>query len=174
MYSPTPGPLLYSAVPQDRLGPGEFSSLQAVTYDQLGGRSAATYFRTPTDRVVTMGPMLDTPVITWAGSPPSVRPRAQLASQPPYARVATITYYQATGTVSVAVTSAYLGGTPATWDIQVPDLSSVDGWNDAWGLGAGPVNWRVAAEGGSIRGLGDILHDGDSAMSAYTDGAVAN
>ncbi len=175
MYSPTPGPLVYPAVPQDRLGPGEFSSLQAVTFDQLGVRSSTSYFRAPTDRVVTMGPMLNTPVVTWTGSPSSLRPRTQLASQPQYARTASVAYYQATSKVSVSTTSGYLGGTPPTWDIEVPDLSSVDGWNDAWGLGAGPVNsWRVAAGGGSLRSLGDALRDGDVAMSAYIDGSAGN
>ena len=171
MFGPAPRPLLYPAVPLDRLGPGEFSSLEADTRDQAGGRSARTYFRAPGDRVIAVGPSLNAPVVTWPDLPPGMHPRLQLQSQPEYARVASITYYQGFDYVHVAMTSAYLGGTPATWDIVVPDLSAADGWNDAWGLGAVPaINWTVAAEGGTDLSLGDTAQDGDVVMGAYLDG----
>lgn len=172
MYSTTPGPQLYPSVPLDRLEAGELSSLQAFTSEQPGGRAAAAYFRAPADRVVTLGPGLSTPLVTWPDAPASLRPRLQLPSQPEYGRQARVTYTQGLDAVSVAVTSSYLGGTPPTWDIQVPDLSSVEGWNDAWGFAsASGVLWLVTAAGGPDRYLGDVVRDGDVFRSADFNGS---
>jgi hypothetical protein len=168
--SNTVGPSLYAAVPQDRLGPGEFTSVGADVGNNLDrtSRAARVYFRAPVDKVVALGPELSTPVVTWQNPQ---RPRLQLTSQPEYARMVSITYQQNYELVSVAMTAAWLGGTPATWDLAVPDLSTVDGWNSAWGLGELPaISWRVIAEGGYDRGLGDTLHDGDTSAHATVDG----
>ena len=173
-YGTTPGPLLYSAVPQERLAPGELSSLQAFTSEQPGGRSATNYFSAPADRVVTMGPVLSTPVVTWPNTAPNQGPRLQLPSQPEYGRWVYVAYSQGLVAASVAVTSSYLGGTPATWDIEVPDLSSVDGWNAAWGFASSSnILWNVTAAGGPDRYLGDVVHDGDAFRSADFGGSNA-
>ena len=171
MYGTAPGPQLYSAVPEDQLRPGELSSLQAFADGQTGVRSATEYFRAPTDRVVTLGPVLSTPVLTWPGAPAILRPRLQLPSQTEYGRMAYATYNQGALAVRVFVTSSWLGGTPATWDIQVPDLSSVEGWNDAWGFTSSNVLWYATAEGGVDRSLGDVVNDGDVFRTADFNGS---
>jgi hypothetical protein len=51
-----------------------------------------------------------------------------------YDNVVRISYIQDHHFASVEVTSGYLGGTPATWELEMPDFSGVDGWDNSWGL----------------------------------------
>ena len=89
--------------------------------------------------------------------------------------MATVGYEQNFDYITLAVTAAYLGGTPATWVIEFPDLTSVEGWDPAWGLSESPaIVWTVAAEGGVDRSLGDVIHDGDVAMSASVRGGAGS
>src|SRR5262249_5792019 len=47
-------------------------------------------------------------------------------------------------TVSVTVTEGFFNGNPSAWDVTIPDLSGVDGWQNAWGLQTGsPIDWVV-------------------------------
>ena len=98
---------------------------------------------------------------------PYLRPRVQLASQVSYGRVASARFYQVGLAVTVTVSAGYLGATPATWDIELPDFSSVDGWSAAWGLDPGRnLQWDIVAEGGANPGLGDVVREGDRSMYA--------
>lgn len=95
-----------------------------------------SYFSTPGDRVETLGPLLTVPTITSAGSFPYVRHRGQLSSQTAYPTAARFTYLQGASSaqkyVIVIQTAAHLGATPSAWDVTVPDVSGVAGFNTSW------------------------------------------
>jgi hypothetical protein len=165
----------YAAVPLEQLGTGELSSLDLATFDPpTSGRYVVRYFRAPMDMAIALGSPLSAPTVTFPATGPYVRPRVQLPSQAEYGRMAYVSYQQNYDNVTIAVTSAYLGGTPATWVLEVPDLSAVDGWNDAWGLSSSSgIGWYVMAEGGVDRKLGDVAHDGDVFRTADFGGSNA-
>lgn len=162
------GATTWSAVPLEQLEADDLSFLEVTTYDASGRyRSVVTFLRTPGDRVVDMGPELNRPELTRVAESPYLRPRVLLASQASYGRVASARFYQVGLAVAVTVSAGYLGGTPATWDIELPDFSSVDGWSAAWGLDPGlNLRWDIIAEGGPNPGLGDLVRDGDKSLFA--------
>ena len=165
----------YVAVPLEKLGPDELSSLTLVATDlPASTRYMVRYFREPVDMALSLGPTLAAPVVSVPPSGTYVHPRIQLPSQAEYDRMAYANFGQSGDGVTVAMTSSYLGGAPSTWTLEVPDLSSVDGWNDAWGLSSGTeITWSLVAEGGVDRKLGDVAHDGDLFTSAYLNGSIA-
>ena len=50
--------------------------------------------------------------------------------------------------VTITMTHGY--GASGTWNVTVPDLSGVNGWQNAWGMvnGGEPVDWTVTVYGG--------------------------
>src|SRR5207253_9424497 len=54
----------------------------------------------------------------------------------PYPTAARFVFLQGSGPSSkfvvIVATASYLGAVPATWDITVPDVSGVAGFNSAW------------------------------------------
>lgn len=110
-------------------------------------------------RTVTLGPTLNSPTVTQASTTPSLRMRTTLVSQSQYGGGFETSYYQeaaAERDAFVFMTSGYLGGTPATWDVTMPDLSGA-GFQATWGLQAGtPVYWDIFAHSGIPVGTGEI------------------
>jgi hypothetical protein len=145
------------AVPDSLLQPGDFHALFIDAAPQGGngnaGRFAGLQLHAPPaagPASVTLGPPLTTPSLTTLGTTPNVRMRAQLPSQTAYNVAAGADFAQDSVVVEVLVTAAYSRGMPATWTIDIPDLSSA-GYDPVWGLKAGvPVNWEVSALGGSV------------------------
>ena len=85
--------------------------------------------------------------------------RFQLASQAQYGGGAQASYSQSAAAereVFVFMSSGYLGSTPTTWDITMPDLSGA-GYQTIWGLQTGTaVAWYVEADSGLPVGTGEI------------------
>ena len=128
---------MYSA-PAASLVAGDISELYIDAFNTSGtvAHTMVTYFSTPGDRIETLGPLLTVPTISSGGSVPYVRHRGQLTSQTAYPSAARFTYLQgqspAQKFVVVIQTAGYLGATPATWDVMVPDVASVAGFNTSW------------------------------------------
>jgi hypothetical protein len=157
----------YAAVPPDRLAADELSAVWVAADDELGARVIYSFSRTPV-QAVEIGPVLTRPDITYPNVTPYLRPVARLRSQPEYERLALVDYSQGGRSASVEVTAAYLGGTPATWQLELPDFSGVDGWNNSWGLDpAAPPRWYVEAQGGVNPFVRAPLHEGDRYRAAY-------
>jgi trimeric autotransporter adhesin len=169
----------WAAVPDSLLQPGDFHAVFIDAAPQGGnvnaGRFAGLLLHAPPaagPASVTLGPPLATPSVTSLGTTPNIRMRAQLPSQTAYNVAAGADFLQDNITVEVLVTAAYSRGMPATWTIDIPDLSSA-GYDPAWGLKNGvPVNWEVSAVGGSfLPFIGATPVDGAQMVGAGVGGS---
>lgn len=126
------------AAPASALVAGDVSELYIDAFNAAGtvAHTMVTYFSTPGDRVETLGPLLTVPSISSAGSTPYARHRGQLSSQTAYPTAVRFSYLQGNSPsekfVVVIQTAGYLGATPTTWDVTVPDVSGVTGFNASW------------------------------------------
>ncbi|MEO5569215.1 MAG: hypothetical protein ABIR92_12025 [Gemmatimonadaceae bacterium] len=111
-------------------------------------------------RTATLGPALSTPTVTQAVTTPNIRMRLQMASQAQYGGGAAANYWQSSGAAEreafVFMSSGYLGGTPTTWDVTMPDLSGA-GFQTTWGLQTGTaVEWGIEGYSGLPVGTGEV------------------
>ncbi len=161
----------YAAFPTGQLNAGELQEVVALSSDASNpnsGRSAGVYFTTVADRTIALGPNPNTPTVTKTVTAGIARPNVQLPSQSEYDRYISATYTQSTNqSANVFATAAYFGGLPTTWDVTVPDLSTVPGWSSTWGLQDGTlINWDVAVQGGAITFLDPTISDGGTTRGA--------
>jgi hypothetical protein len=157
------GTLTYYGVPQAQQVAGEVHEIyvdQFVQQSQVG-RSLVSYFAAPGDRTESVGPFVNTPLVTTIATTPYLRLRGRLDAQTEYGSAARILFYQEPAAndsrgVYLQVSALYLGGAPTTWDISVPDLSGLTGFTPAWMPVAGaPTLWQVIAFGGRAELLSD-------------------
>src|SRR5262249_38064285 len=129
----------YLAVPQEQLLPGELQRVVANTQGVAPGSrlSASVYFHTPVDLTLTFGADVIPPAISTVDTTPALRLRARFAPQSAYDRAAIMQYQQGDGTsVIMSMTAAYaalVGG----YDLTIPDLSGVAGFQTHWALRPG-------------------------------------
>ena len=176
----TTGATPYAAIPAGALN-NAIEMQQLIAFAEAADprfvRLAGLFFHTPTDRTITMGPVLSTPTVTKLVTAPNVRPQLQLASQSQYDRLISAHYDQSSVNRSAGVfmTAGYFGTLPSTWNITLPDLSGAAGWNTAWGLLDGtPIDWTVSAQGGISEVLDYYLFiiEGDAFRSASASSAT--
>ena len=122
---------MYS-VPESKLASDE---VQFFSVDPGDYRKAMVFFRHPADRTVTLGPDPTIATATHLGTAPNLTLRLDMPSQPEYGAQVTFSlcsvgasYYSPGTAVTLLVTKEYFGGTPPTWSINVPDLTSVQGF----------------------------------------------
>jgi hypothetical protein len=146
---------------------GDIHRIVVDASSNSGGRGVAQFHRNPGDRTAALGPPLSTPTITNAGTAPDVFLRAQLPSQQEYGAVASVTFEQSPPGAAiiysvVIMTSGYAGGTPTTWELQMPDLSAVAGYPaGALFLNNQPFGWFAEAAGdGAVVFVGGPPTDG--------------
>ena len=102
--------------------------------DIQGPELGVTYWQSvPKDTTVTMGPALSTVTVdTITG--PTLQPRVRFASQSQYPAMAEVVFQQTSNTtlrsVEIITTAGFLGGTPAQWELSIPDLRGIvyDQW----------------------------------------------
>jgi hypothetical protein len=159
----------YAGVPDSLLRAGELHALEVVAAPANGtsARVAILLHRSAVNDTVAFGPALNQPAVTSLGSSPYLRLRAQLAAQAAYNGAANADFSQNTNSVGVTTTAGYSGNTPVNWSLDIPDLTSA-GYDPAWGLRSGsPVDWEVAAVGGSVLALfGATPVDGGRVLGA--------
>lgn len=134
---------LYFA-PASSLVAGDLHELYVDAFNSQGSiaHTMVTYLAAPGDRTETLGPLLPTPTVSATLVAPYLRERMQLASQSEYPTAVRFAFRQGSTTskdVAMVVTAAHLGATPATWDLLVPDVSYVTGFNTAWMHTSGPT-----------------------------------
>ena len=113
-------------------------------------RGESQYYRLPTSRTVALGPALNVPTVSTVATAP-LRLRTQLVSQSQYGSLMSVFYQQGTTRRTVVTqTSAFTGGTPATWDVTIPNLTGVSGFPAGSSLQSGTqTDWFVDAYGGA-------------------------
>jgi hypothetical protein len=154
----------YFALPASQTQAGEF---HLVTIAAAPPGENPTSFRftqlllqAPSDRTMSLGPEMSSPTVTSLGGTP-LRLRAQVASQGAYAGAVQVQYEQPDRSLDLFATAAYSGGTPATWSLDVPDLSAA-GYDPAWGLHGGSVDWGVFVLGGDLQFFSGAPLTGDA------------
>lgn len=165
--APTASARPYFAIPENRLLTGDLQVLRVTTAGPSSeNRDAELYFRSPTDRTLALGSPLAPPTITAVSTAPSLRVRAQFAPQAEYDRSTSIVYEQgpSSALVVVTMTSAY-AGLGGGYDLIVPDLSGVAGFDPAWALVPGAqLLWSATRVGGTL----DLGRD-----AVPTDGTIS-
>lgn len=154
-------------VPSSMTQTGDLHEL-SVYAEGSGGtsyRGETQFYRAAGNRPVSLGAALNAPTITSATPSPYVRLRVQLQSQSEYGSVVSAFFDQSTSSanriVVVTATSGYFGTTPAVWQFEIPDLSSVSGFPTSAMLQSGStVDWWVDAYGGSAAGFFGRPSDG--------------
>lgn len=173
-------------VPADRLETGDLHFLQvsAAVLNPTPGQSPDTRqvgigYRQVQNRTVALGPALSAPTVTSVGTAQNARLRAQWPLQSEYNRfVYFVASQQAIAEprqISLGATDGFLQGA-ASADLEIPDLSGVDGWQGRWSLVAGAsTHWT--ASGSGWQGTGFInfpeLVDGTQFFSATRSGLIA-
>jgi hypothetical protein len=170
-----------NAVPTDQLVASDVHEFFADAFGSNGlvGHAHVEYTHDPADKTVTLGPLLGTPAISTLAATPYARMRATLASQPEYPTVARFSYQQGTLASSRLVvalaTSGYLGATPTTWDVAIPDFTGTAGFNASWMLLPG-LSTPYLAEAFSGRNellFGAAPVNGDAYRIAYRQSATS-
>jgi hypothetical protein len=121
-------------------------------------RTIMSVFRNPVDFTLTLGSVIGNIATTVAATTPYAMLRSQYTIQAEYNSYWLLQYVQsaagATRSVSIGMTAAYQGS-GTTVDITIPNLSTVAGWNNAWGLVVGQaVSWIFSAWGWTGIGSG--------------------
>jgi hypothetical protein len=156
----TGGSSTLHTVPAAQLAAGDLHELfiDAFQSNFQNGHALVSYFAGTGNRTETLGPLLSVPAVTMPATSPYVRMRGQLPSQVEYPSAVRFVFLQGlTGSrklILLVTTAAYLGGTPTTWDLLVPDLGTVAGFNTAWMFTTGQST-PFSAEGYAARG--DLL-----------------
>ena len=167
----------YVALPESQLLANDLQILAASVSAATTGsaRSATLYFRTPTDRTLTLGAPLVLPTFSTVASAPALRLRAHFVPQSEYDRSAVVSYQQGTTTfVAISMTAAYAALTETGYDLVVPDLSGTAGFDPAWTLHTGEtVLWSAVRIGGTL-GLGRdaVPSDGATRRGVSAAGAL--
>jgi hypothetical protein len=168
--TPSSGPFKYLGVPAAKQAAGDLHVISAFAIagltqtDQI--RFAALYFKDPTDRTLTLGPALTAPTVSVVATTPYVRFRATGPIQSQYNQSMSVSFSQSNTTIArtvvISASQAYLAGL-STYDFQIPDFTSVAGWDNNWGPKAGiQTTWTVT---------GFAFTGGFSPIGAPTEGS---
>lgn len=147
-----PNAVRFIGMPDSLLQPGDLHAVSvfAAQLNGTSGRIAVVLHRSVVGDTVTFGPAPNQPTVTSLGTSPYLRLRAQVASQSEYNAGVNGAFTQNANIVDVTITAGYGGSVPATWALDVPDLTAA-GYDPAWGMRSGsPVDWQVVALGGSF------------------------
>jgi hypothetical protein len=167
----------YFAVPEDRLAPGDLQFLSAHTNLSNTSnvvRSMFTYFRAPVDRTMTFPALPHAPQVSVIATMPSVRLRARFDTQADYNRATGIHYQQGFNVVALNMLPGYAALNAGGYELVVPELTGVAGFDPRWGLQQGVVAiWQTSRIGGTL-GLapGTVPADGDTRVIGTDGGFV--
>lgn len=136
-----PGPLTQA---------GDYHELEVFADGGTTYRGEVHYYRSPVNRSVSLGATLTNPTLTTVATSPGLRLRTQLTSQLEYGAFVSVSHVQPSRQVVLTATNSWYGGTPATWDLTIPDLGGVPGFPTSARLQSGAgTDWYVDAYGGT-------------------------
>jgi uncharacterized membrane protein len=136
-------------VPFARTQAGDLHQIGVIaTAGATSARGVYQYNREFIARTLTLGPALATPTVSSLGATPYPRLRAAGLFQVEYGQGIGVTYTQTTGggrNWSVTATPAWFGNA-SSYQLDLPDLTSANGFDTAWALVAGATTtWSVSA-----------------------------
>lgn len=162
----------FSALPPTRTAAGDFHVILATATSVIGTPSTGSRFvqtlvRDPNDLTLTLGALLNVPTISSMNAG-YARLRFAMARQAEYSDFWVASAIQSAATsarsVSLGLTPAYLGAAN-TVTVEVPDFTTVAGWQNLWGPRPGvQATWNVTATGWLVGG-------GNQTEGALTRGA---
>lgn len=127
-------------LPATRMQPGYYHQLDARGSNLAGDdyRTIERYDLAHVDRTLAFGPALDRPTLSTLGTAPYARVRAAGTWQSAYEGEIVMSYTQSGGLLVWEVTQTRAFDPVGTaFAIDVPDLSAIAGFDNAWGLVAG-------------------------------------
>jgi hypothetical protein len=142
---PASGQVSLLAAPSSELGTNALNQL--IAWNQRGNDRDGSafvyfkYFRDPSDVVVDVGREMPAVTVSVISRRPYSRMRMSMPSQPEYPAGAAAVFNA--GEVWVTVTAGYLGGTPSVWDIAMPDLAGLPGFQSGYMLGASVSSYQA-------------------------------
>lgn len=144
------GAMAVTTVPSTVLAAGDYHDMFAFGITSNGSvRGVERFFRSG-NQTLAIGGTLATPTVTTIGTTPYIRLRTQLSRQTEYGGAVNVEYdqqhlNQTVTTVSVTATAGFAGS--GSWTLDIPNLTSVAGWQNSWGLlgGGGTIEWTVSA-----------------------------
>ena len=152
----------YLALPESKLQAGEVQQLHVSTETE-DVRTVDVFFRAPIDRTIQFGAPIIAPTLSAISTGPALRLRAHFVPQADYDQLTAMVYEQASLPTFLVVSmtprySELAGG----YDIDVPDLMPVPGFDPSWTLRSSDVVvWTATRVGGTLpQGRGVTPTDG--------------
>jgi hypothetical protein len=150
-------------VPSTLTQVGDYHSATVLASTTVGTtattRAIFQYNRDLAARTLTLGAAITTPTFSTSASAPYARIRSQGPWQADYPDAVTTSFAQSVGTPrtwTVTASRAYFGASSSTYDVDLPDLSGVGTFSNAWGLSSGVSTTYSFNIYGGFRGLTSI------------------
>jgi len=164
---------------------GELHVLEAVATDPAALTGSFNYYTRQVrfvtaevgPRTATLGPVPATPTVSTVATAPYVRFRVEHTINSSYNRYFVAFFNQGTEATErnaqIQKTNSYVeAGGPLA--MEVPDLSSVSGWSNDWGMRTGAQTfWGLTATGWTGSGItSPVLVDGATLLSGTRNGLI--
>jgi len=162
----------YFAIPEARLLPGDLQVLFASGHGASPNsvRSATRFFHAVQDFTIGLGADVVPPTFSTIATAPSLRLRARFVNQTEYGRRTSVSYQEdSTRLVSVSMTQDYALRVGGVYDLVIPELIGVAGFDRAWALSAtNSLRWSAARVGGTLGlGIDPAPFDGATQRGAF-------
>jgi hypothetical protein len=148
-------------LPNAQTAAGDLQSFfaTATSADQSGHRYVVRSNRSLANRTLTFGSALTPPTISTLATAPYLRLRASGTWNADYGSAIDITYRQTNRSWSVQASRGYTGAA-AAYQLDIPDLSGVTGFQATWGLlPATPTPWTLTMWDTIMSGFGGTVED---------------
>jgi hypothetical protein len=169
----------YFGLPSFYLRNDDLQLLHIATSNAANGssRTADVYFRTTVDRTLALGVPITAPTLSEEAGGTALRVRGLFGALADYDQSATLVLVQVgSGLIaSVAATGSYSLAQGGGFDVAVPDLSTVAGFDGAWALRRGMnTQWAAIRTGGTVPiGRNAVATDGAVRRTAIVQGTIA-
>lgn len=162
----------YFAVPEARLVPGDLQVLFASGHGQTPNsvRSAGRFFHAVQDYTIALGADVIPPAFSTIATLPTLRLRARFVNQSEYGLRTSVTFQEdSTRLVSVSMTQDYALQVGGVYDLVIPELTEVAGFQRRWALSQGSsLRWSAVRAGGTLAlGFDAVPFDGATQRAAF-------
>ena len=153
MLNPVTSSVTLYSVPAGQVMAGDFYELYFDSINAAGTdlRIGYQFLTSIADRTEAFGPNVSTATLQTVATAPYPRFRVQAAAQTEYSAGISFILFQppppnATKRIEMIITSGYTAGAPATWDVTLPDLSGLTGFQNSWMIAPGQ-NFLLRTQG---------------------------